>query len=65
MIDGIFYGMILNMYINIHEIGILHNTYLWDYIAVHLNVIMLQVQSLWMFLESHVLNDVKLFIPLS
>lgn len=24
MIDGIFYGMILNMYINIHEIGILH-----------------------------------------
>lgn len=57
--------MILNMYINIHEIGILHNTYLWDCIAVHLNVIMLQVQSLWMFLESHVLNDVKLFIPLS
>lgn len=64
MIDGIFYGMILNMYINIHEIDILHNIYLWDCIAVHLNVIMLQVQSLWMFLESHVLNDVKLFIPL-
>lgn len=41
------------------------NTYLWDCIAVHLNVIMLQVQSLWMFLKSHVLNDVKLFIPLS